>query len=142
MVKVISSPPWFLCFSLIKSLCFISSKPYMSLKYLGIILPFSCHSEKIDWYNLSRFFIQAYILWKRFKKNPHIIESSSCIPNILCVIDLILLNTFCGVYSVLKESKYTVIFLSINNETQCMHLLFCHRDSWHTLHLLFSKKQR
>ena len=66
---------------------------------------------------------------KAIQKNPHIIESSSCIPNILCGMDLILLNTFRGVYSVLKESKDTAIFLSINNETQRMHLLFCHRDS-------------
>ena len=43
----------------------------------------------------------------------------------LSVIDLslILLNTSCGLYSIPKESKYTAIFLSINNETQCVSLL-------------------
>ena len=42
------------------------------------------------------------------------------------VIDLflILFNTSWGIYSLPKESKYTAKFLSINNETQCMSLLF------------------
>ena len=29
----------------------------------------------------------------------------------------------CGIYSIPKESKYRTIFLSINNETQCVPLL-------------------
>ena len=33
--------------------------------------------------------------------------------------------------------KVTVIFISMNNETQRVPLLFCHRDFWHTLYLLF-----
>ena len=43
----------------------------------------------------------------------------------LCVIDLslVLLNTSSVIYSILKESKYTADFLSINNETQCIPLL-------------------
>ena len=32
---------------------------------------------------------------------------------------LILLDTSRGIYSISKESKYTVAFMSINNETQC-----------------------
>ena len=36
----------------------------------------------------------------------------------------ILFNTSCGIYSISKESKYTASFLSINNETQCVTLLF------------------
>ena len=42
----------------------------------------------------------------------------------LCVLDLslILSNTFCGIYSITKESKYTAVFLSINSETQCVTL--------------------
>ena len=44
----------------------------------------------------------------------------------LCVIDLslILFNTSCGIYSIPKESKYTAVFLSINNATYCTPLLF------------------
>ena len=41
----------------------------------------------------------------------------------LCVMDLPLLNTTCGIYSVSRESKYTAVSLSINNETQCVLLL-------------------
>ena len=43
----------------------------------------------------------------------------------LCVIDLslILINTSCGIYSILRESKYIVVFLSVNNETQCAPIL-------------------
>ena len=33
-------------------------------------------------------------------------------------------NTSRGIYSNPKESKYTAAFPSINNETQCVHLLF------------------
>ena len=45
--------------------------------------------------------------------------------NILRVIDLSLiwLNSYCGLYSIPKESKYTAVFLSINNETRLI-LLF------------------
>ena len=54
------------------------------------------------------------------------IDSLSCILNILWVVDLslILFNTSWGTYSIPKESKYTVVFLLINNETQCVSLLF------------------
>ena len=37
---------------------------------------------------------------------------------------MILFNNSRGIYSIPKESKYTVTFLSINNETQCVLLLF------------------
>ena len=40
---------------------------------------------------------------KAIQKSPHILELISCIP---------------------RESKYTAGFLSINNETQCIPLLF------------------
>ena len=33
-------------------------------------------------------------------------------------------NTSCGIYSIPKESKYTAVFLSINNETPYVPLLF------------------
>ena len=50
----------------------------------------------------------------------------SCILDILWVIDLswILFNTSWGIYSIPKESKYTALILSINNETQYVALLF------------------
>ena len=38
-------------------------------------------------------------------------------------LSLILFNTSCGMYSILKKLKYTAVFLSINNETQCVPLL-------------------
>ena len=43
----------------------------------------------------------------------------------LLVTDLpfILFNNSCRIYSVPKESKYRVVFLSINNETQYVHLV-------------------
>ena len=52
--------------------------------------------------------------------------SPDCIINMLYMIDLflILFNTSCGIYSIPKESKYTVVFLSINKETQCVPLLY------------------
>ena len=58
--------------------------------------------------------------------NPHTIYSLSCILNILWVIDLslILFNTSWGIYSIPKESKYTALFMSINDENQCVPLLF------------------
>ena len=60
------------------------------------------------------------------QQNPHITDSVSCILNILRVIDLSLAlsNTLWGIYSIPKESKYTAVFLSINNETECVPLLF------------------
>ena len=63
---------------------------------------------------------------KAIQQNPHIIDSLSCILNILLVIDLsfTLFDTSWGVYSISKESKYTAVFLSINNESQCVPLLF------------------
>ena len=39
-------------------------------------------------------------------------------------LSLILLNTSSGIYSVPKEKKQTAVFLSINNEAQCIPLLF------------------
>ena len=44
----------------------------------------------------------------------------------LCVMDfsLILPYTYCGIYSIEKESSCTAPFLSINNEKQCVRL-FC-----------------
>ena len=43
-----------------------------------------------------------------------------------CLIDfsLILPNTCFGIYYILRESKYTAVFLLINNESQCVPL-FC-----------------
>ena len=62
---------------------------------------------------------------KAVQQNSYITESSSCILNMLCVIDLslILFNTSCRIYSIPKESKCTAVFLPINNETQCVPLL-------------------
>ena len=62
---------------------------------------------------------------KTKQQNPHIIESSSGILNILCVMDLslILLHTSCKIYSIPKELKYKAVSLSINNEIQCVALL-------------------
>ena len=37
-------------------------------------------------------------------------------------LSLILLNTSCGIYSISKESEYTAVCLSVNNETQCVCL--------------------
>ena len=67
--------------------------------------------------------------------------SLSCILNILreIYLSLILFNTCYGIYSVPKESKYTAVFLSINNETQYVSLLFCHRDLWHAPSLILDK---
>ena len=61
---------------------------------------------------------------KAIEQNPNIRDWSDCIFNMLCVLDLslILSNTFCGIYSIKKESKYTAVFLSINSETQCVTL--------------------
>ena len=44
----------------------------------------------------------------------------------LCVIDLYLLlfNTYRGIYSIPKESKSTALPPSINDENQCVPLLF------------------
>ena len=62
------------------------------------------------------------------QKNPDIIESSDCILNMLCVVDLslilILFNNSYGIYLILKGSKYTVLFLSINNKAHCVPLLY------------------
>ena len=42
-----------------------------------------------------------------------------------CVIfTLILFKTSCGIYSIPKESKYTSVFLSINNERGCFPFLY------------------
>ena len=63
---------------------------------------------------------------KVIHKNPHIIDLLSCNLNILWVIDLslYLLNISKGIYSIPKDLKYIAVFLSINNETQCVILLF------------------
>ena len=39
-------------------------------------------------------------------------------------LSLILFNTSKGIYLIPKESKDAAVFLSINNETQCVPLLF------------------
>ena len=54
--------------------------------------------------------------------HPHITELSDCILNMLGAVDLLLVlrNTSSGIYLVLRKSKYTVVFLSINNETRCV----------------------
>ena len=54
------------------------------------------------------------------------IDSLSRILNILWIIgwSLIVFNTSCGIYSTPKDSNYAAVFLSINNETQCVLLLF------------------
>ena len=31
-----------------------------------------------------------------------------------------MINNSCGIYSIPKESKYTAVYLSVNNETQCV----------------------
>ena len=63
---------------------------------------------------------------KAMQQNPHKIELSSCILNILWVIDLALTlsNTSCGMYSIPEESKYTTLFLSMNTKTQCVFLIY------------------
>ena len=68
--------------------------------------------------------MQAYIVWKQYIKIQHIVESLSCILNILWVVDLssVLFNTSCGISSIPQEWTYTTVFLSINNETQCVAL--------------------
>ena len=38
-------------------------------------------------------------------------------------LSLILLKNSCRIYSIPKELKYTAVFPSINNETQCVPLL-------------------
>ena len=38
-------------------------------------------------------------------------------------LSLTFLKGSCEMYSIPKESKYTAVFLSINNETQCIPLL-------------------
>ena len=59
---------------------------------------------------------------KAIRYNSHITESLSCILNMFLVMDLssTLFNTSCGKYSILKESKYAVVFLPIDNETRCV----------------------
>ena len=54
------------------------------------------------------------------------IESSDCILNVLSVMNLslILFNISCEIYYIPKTSKYTAVFFSRNNETQCVSL-FC-----------------
>ena len=37
---------------------------------------------------------------------------------------MILLNTSCGIYSIIKEAKYVAEFLFVNNETQYFPLIF------------------
>ena len=52
-------------------------------------------------------------------------------------LSLIFFSTSWGTYSFSKESECTVVFLSRDNETQCVSLLFfCQRDLWYALHLL------
>ena len=37
---------------------------------------------------------------------------------------LIRVKTSCRIYSILKQSQYTVVFLAASNESQCVPLLF------------------
>ena len=39
-------------------------------------------------------------------------------------LSLILFNISWGIYLISKESKYTAVLLLMNNETQCVNLLF------------------
>ena len=48
-----------------------------------------------------------------------------------------LFNTSYGIYSIPKESKYTVVFPSIDNETQCDPLPSYLRDLRHKIYFLF-----
>ena len=34
------------------------------------------------------------------------------------------MNNSCAIYSIPKESKYTAVYMSVNNETQCVSSLF------------------
>ena len=63
---------------------------------------------------------------KAIQLNPRIIESLSYILNMFYVIYFywIFPNTSYGIYSMLKDSKYTAVLLLINNETQCFSLLY------------------
>ena len=71
----------------------------------------------------NKIFPSSIYSMKTIQHNPHIIESLSCIPNIFCVIDLPLIlfknninNNNRNIFNS-KESKYTAVFLSIDNET-------------------------
>ena len=74
---------------------------------------------KKDWYDLTNFFLKAYILCEQYKKNPAKVEPSSCILNMLCVMDfsLIWLSILCEIYLIPIKSRYTAFYLSVNNET-------------------------
>ena len=65
---------------------------------------------------------------KGIKENSHMIDSLSCILNILGVNDLslTLFITSSGIHLNPKQSKYVAVFPSIYNETQCVPLLFYH----------------
>ena len=65
------------------------------------------------------------MFYKSDTVNAHIIESPDCILNIVWLMELslVLLKTSWGTHSIPKKSKYTAVFLSINNETQCVPLL-------------------
>ena len=65
---------------------------------------------------------------KAIRYNSHIMESLSCILNMFLVMDLssILFNTSCRKYSILKESKYAVVFLPI--KPGAFPLIYLHQD--------------
>ena len=71
------------------------------------------------------FFLQTFILWSDKIKSIHN-RIIILILNILWVIhlSLILVNTYCGIHSIPKKSKYTAVFPSINNETQRVFYYF------------------
>ena len=91
----------------------------MPLKYLLL----SCRSFDRELVNKNRLvkrnFLPAIIYsMKTIQYNPHIIESSDCILNMLRVLglSLILFNTSWEINWILKESKYDTVLLPINNE--------------------------
>ena len=100
---------------------------YLFLKYLYIILSFflwSFRENKLV--SSNKVFTASMYSIKVIQENAHIINSLCFTLNILWVIDLslIFLNTSCGIYSILKESKYAAEFLFVNNETQYFPLIF------------------
>ena len=88
--------------------------PCSSLKYLYITLSFFLYSfGENKLVQPNKIFPKSTYSMKPIQENAHIIDSLSCILNILWVIDLSLIffNTSRGIYSIEKESKYTVTFL-------------------------------
>ena len=78
----------------------------------------------MSWHNLAKFFQQSYFM-KAIQWNLRKIELLSCILIILWVIDsfLVVLITSCKIYLFPKELKWTAVFQSRYNETECILLL-------------------